>query len=184
MGFPVFAQGDVLNASDMNAVGLWHLRTQTVTAGSSSAVISNVFSADYENYRIVFSGFSANVGGQSIALQLNNSTGSTYFMGGFFCNFATTTFAAYGPAAAVRWTDIAALDISTNGAAIDLFQPFATARTSFLCNSVRTGATSNSWYMMNGIDTNAVSNTGFTIAPVSAGTTFSSGTVRVYGYRN
>ena len=52
MTFPVFASGDVLNASDMNAVGLWKLSTTTFSAVSSVS-INNVFTSDYVNYKII-----------------------------------------------------------------------------------------------------------------------------------
>ena len=46
MSFPVFASGDVLNASDMNGVGLWLVKTQTIGTGVSSVVVTGAFSAD------------------------------------------------------------------------------------------------------------------------------------------
>ena len=182
MGYPVFASGDVLNASDMNAVGLWHLRTQTVGAGVSSVTVNNAFSADYDNYRIVVSGISCSVGGVSLAFQLNNSTGNTYFIGGIFTAFTTTTLNGYGPAASNRWTDAFALDTSTQGASMDLYLPNAARPTIFTSQSVRTGTGQFAWYVMNGIDTNAVASTGFTISPIVG--TITGGTIRVYGYRN
>jgi hypothetical protein len=51
MTFPVFASGDVLNASDMNAVGLWKIAATTFT-GSTGVEIQNCFSSDYENYKV------------------------------------------------------------------------------------------------------------------------------------
>ena len=53
MTFPVFASGDVLNASDMNAVGLWLLVDGTFTTVTSFAPANNTFTSDYENYRIM-----------------------------------------------------------------------------------------------------------------------------------
>lgn len=182
MGYPVFASGDVLNASDMNSVGLWLVTRQFISAGAASTTVTGAFSADYENYRIVVSGVSASVGGQSIRFQLNNSTGNTYQIGGLFGSYGSATLNGYGPAATNLWTDLMALDTVTQGATIDLFQPFLAQRTTVTCNSVRTGASANGWYMMTGMDTAAVSNTGFTISPVTG--TFNGGTIRVYGYRN
>jgi len=52
MTFPVFASGDTLNASDMNAVGLWLVNTTNFSAVSSQTV-SSVFTSDYRNYVLV-----------------------------------------------------------------------------------------------------------------------------------
>ena len=183
MTYPTFTNGQVLPASDLNAIGLWLVKSQAISAGVSSVTVTSAFSTDYTNYRIIVTGIGCSVGAQSIKFQLNNSTGSTYSIGGVYGTFGSTAVTGYGPAAATSWTDLLALDTVTQGASIDLFTPFTTTRTTVLANSVRSGATANGWYFMTGMDTNAVSNTGFTIAPVGAGT-FTGGTISVYGYRN
>ena len=181
---PTFVTGQVLTAAQMNTIGMHLIKTQTIPNGAGTAVVTGAFSSDYDNYPIKLSGVASGNGGQSIAFRLNNSSGATYLIGGWFANFGSSAISGYGPAVGTSWTDIAALDTATNGATIELFTPFLTSRTTMACNSVRTGASSNSWYMMTGVDTSAVSNTGFTIFPVGAGTTFTGGTIRVYGYRN
>lgn len=197
MTFPTFAAGEVLGAADMNAVGLWRVTNCTVSSaggtaatasngvvtvgtGNTSVTVNNAFSTNYDNYRIVVTGIAGSVGGVSLALQLNNSTGSTYLIGGIFASFGSTTLNGYGPAATVRWTDIFALDTVTQGATADIFQPFQVARTTFASNTIRTGTGQNAWYYMTGVDTNAVSNTGFIISPIAG--TITGGQIRVYGY--
>ena len=54
MSFPVFASGDVLNASDMNGVGLWKIADQTVSA-ATQFVFDNCFTSDYMMYRVTVS---------------------------------------------------------------------------------------------------------------------------------
>jgi hypothetical protein len=54
MTFPVFSAGEVLRAQDMNAVGLWKIAS-TGTTSSSNLIVDNVFTAEYTNYRLVFS---------------------------------------------------------------------------------------------------------------------------------
>ena len=74
MSFPVFASGDVLNASDMNAVGLWKIVT-TGTTSSSNLIVDNVFTSTFTNYRLVFSGITAsNVTGLSLLWRSGGST--------------------------------------------------------------------------------------------------------------
>jgi hypothetical protein len=72
MTFPVFAPGDVLNASDMNAVGTWLVKTATFSA-VSSLVVSNVFDANYRDYLLVLRYETSGV--TNIVYQ--NRTGST-----------------------------------------------------------------------------------------------------------
>jgi len=113
MTYPVFASGDVLNASDMNAVGLWLVKTQNVGASPVTSVdVTSCFSADYDNYVIAFNGISFSggslifsllsgttptssgwvstefytaVGGTSITGQLSNGAGA-----GSFCSAGTS----------------------------------------------------------------------------------------------
>lgn len=53
MSFPSFVTGDILTATDMNAVGLWKINTFTAAGTSRALVCDNVFTADYDNYRVV-----------------------------------------------------------------------------------------------------------------------------------
>lgn len=52
MTYPVFAAGDVLGASDMNAVGLWLTKSVSVTA-QSQLVCDNCYSSSFTNYLVV-----------------------------------------------------------------------------------------------------------------------------------
>lgn len=52
MTFPVFASGDVLNASDMNAVGLWKIQTKSVST-ATEITFDNVFNSNYLNYLVI-----------------------------------------------------------------------------------------------------------------------------------
>jgi len=199
MPVPVFTVGEVLTAANMNAVGLWRVTGCTVTSvggtaatasngvitvgnGNTSVTVSNAFSADFDNYRIIFNGFGASVGGQSIKFQLSASTGTTYSMGGLYTTFGSATLNGYGPAATTSWTDPLPLDTSSNGGHMDIYQPHLTRQTFFTSMGVREGTNSDGWYMMTGQDTSTASSTGFVISPISG--SFTGGTVRVYGYRN
>lgn len=54
MSFPSFTPGEVLTATDMNAVGLWKIAEQTVT-GATQFVFDNCFNGQYTLYRITVS---------------------------------------------------------------------------------------------------------------------------------
>lgn len=73
MSFPSFSVGEVLTASDMNAVGLWHLNT-TSFSGATQVDFTNVFTAAYDSYKIVFHQWQATVG-ENHFLRLRNSGG-------------------------------------------------------------------------------------------------------------
>lgn len=179
MTFPVFASGDVLNASDMNGVGLWLVKSQTIGSGVASVTITNAFSADYDNYLITISGGIASANG-SMSLQMNNSTGTTYLVAGEYGNFGVNAGVLYSPAAAVRWTDCILIGTSVYSANIFLTSPFASRPTVGTTDTFSQA----SFYNFNLLDTSSTSNTGFTLTPVTGGTTLTGGTIRVYGYRN
>lgn len=54
MSYPSFNSGDVLTATDMNAVGLWKITDQTVS-GATQFVFDNCFTSDYTMYRVTVS---------------------------------------------------------------------------------------------------------------------------------
>jgi hypothetical protein len=177
MPVPDFSPGEVLTAAAMDSIGLWLVKTQTVGTGVSSVTVTGAFSSSYDNYRIIISGGQTSVNG-SIALQLNNSTGTTYQIYGYFGNFGAATLNGYGPVAGVRWTDPILGATSRYHAVIDLIGPFLTQETFGYTNS----ATTVGAYNFSLVDTASVSNTGFTLQPLSG--TMTGGTIRVYGYRN
>ena len=177
MSFPVFASGDVLNASDMNGVGLWLVKSQTIGTGVSSVVVTGAFSADYDNYLIRISGGTASANG-GISLQLSNSSGSTYSTAGTYGNYGINSGVTYNPVATVRWTDCLVGGTTTYSGMVFLSSPFASRAT-----TGSTDATSQaSFYKFSLIDTSTNSSTGFTFTPLSG--TLTGGTIRVYGYRN
>jgi hypothetical protein len=57
MSFPSFSVGEVLTAADMNAVGLWKVKSQAVgTTAVSSVNVTSCFSSDYDVYVVQLSG--------------------------------------------------------------------------------------------------------------------------------
>lgn len=179
MTYPSFSVGEVLTAADMNAVGLWLVKTVTIGNGVTSVPVTSCFSADFDSYRIVVSGGTVNSNG-SIAVQLNNSTGTTYGQFGYFGNFNTATLNAYGPPNLASWTDAIIASTAGYSAYIDISNPFVSGRiTTGKAHSVST-VSAYDFYLR---DTNTNSNTGFTLTPLNPGVTFTGGTVSVYGYR-
>ena len=86
MTFPVFASGDVLNASDMNAVSGWLVASGS-NSNTTSLVIDNCFSADYANYRIVFTATGGAAGTADAFVQFrvgSTPTATNYFYNTIF----------------------------------------------------------------------------------------------------
>jgi hypothetical protein len=174
MTFPVFASGDVLNASDMNGVGLWLVKTQTVGSGVSSVAVTGAFSADYDNYIVTYSGGSAS--DTNISMRLGAAT-TGYFGSLVFGNYAAATVTGAND------NNTAQFNFCGGGGTfgtcyIEVLQPFLTTNTEIRAR-VRY-ATVYGTYVGHRGDT--VSYSGFTLAPGTG--TLTGGTIRVYGYRN
>jgi hypothetical protein len=176
MSFPSFASGEVLTAADMNAVGLWLVKSQAVGTGVSSVTVTGAFSADYENYRVIYSGGSQSVT-NAISLQLG-STNTNYY--GFmpFGTFNSATVNGANDNNTAFFTFAGGGDSNTSVVSCDVINPFLTRRTEFM-SRCRYGAVYGHYV---GVQDSATSFTAFTIAPLSG--TFTGGTIRVYGYRN
>ena len=181
MTFPSFSVGEVLRAQDMNAVGMWLVKTQAVGAGVSSVPVTNCFSADYDNYKITYTGGTGNTF-QDISMILGattsgyywTDTATSYVNGAVSGLGSNTTSNAYWRVGKV----------TTGGAVVnmDITCPFVAGVRPFF-NSIGSFATSTGTGVMNaGFLDNGSSYTGFTLNPI--GSTLTGGTIRVYGYRN
>jgi hypothetical protein len=178
MAFPSFASGDVLNASDMNAVGLWLVKTQTVGTGVSSVAVTSCFSSTYENYLITYSGGSCS-SDMAIGVQLGSSTASYY---GFL------NYGAPGSSTPLGATINNSVNFLFAGGAnsgqqphlyVNVFGPNLAAHTKFTNGAYQNGA--NYGHAL-GEHRVATAYTGFTLVPSTG--TLTGGTIRVYGYRN
>ena len=74
---PVFVSGAILTAAQMNAVGLWLIKTQTIGSAVSSVSITDVFSSDYDNYLIKITGMTASAQADT-TMQLAGITTGVY----------------------------------------------------------------------------------------------------------
>ena len=173
---PDFSSGAVLTAAQMNSVGLWLVKTQTVGNAVSSVTVSSAFSADYNNYRIVISNVNASVGDQMIALTVGGTTGN-YFSASRSASYAGGDVANNRNNQSTAYTFQTATSNETNGS-FDIFQPFLANRTTW-SGSAFTWVYNTTF---GGQHTVATSYSSFTLAPASG--TFTGGTIKVYGYRN
>ena len=180
MTFPSFNVGEVLTAADMNAVGLWLVKTQSWT-NATTTTVNDAFSSNYKNYKII-----ANVTGsgvaQNLGLRLRTATADIgagqYAYQTQFVNYTVAGWATGGVTnTANDWTDFVRLQASEEAfGEMDIFGPNTVNVTTMQvrCSDAllhRVGG---------GYVNNTTAATGFRL--VSPNNT--SGTVRVYGYRN
>jgi hypothetical protein len=172
---PTFTTGAVLTAAQMNAVGLWLVKSQTIGTGVTSVTVTGAFSADYDNYRIVISGGTASTAA-NLLMGLGSSVTGYYGL----LQYGTYAGSAYTAATnnnSTQWDFVGYCNTNYVGAAFDLIAPFTTRWTQIL-NAGWTPSTASGTFQ--GIHQVATSYTSFTIASAAAMT---GGTISVYGYR-
>jgi hypothetical protein len=177
MTYPTFAVGEILTAADMNKVGLWLVKTQTVgSTAVSSVTIDNCFTNDYDSYRIVASGITCSNTDTVVFGRLNNHIDTTYSGSIRGLNYA-------GADVSYNYTNqnaglLIGATSSTTGFSCDIFSPQKATRK--ISHGV--AATNAGFFAFGSTDSTATARTGITIYPLSG--TFQNGTIRVYGYRN
>jgi len=179
MAIKTFTTGEVLTAANTNTylanAGLDYIKSQTIGTGVGSVVVSDVFSATWDNYKIVMSGGTmSNDVGINLTLS-SNSTG--YYTAFIYGTYNANTVNGEGTNNVATWanagggyTGAAALDVT-------LYAPFLAIATNIEARC----RFAFKWGQMQGLNTNSTSSTGFTIAPTIG--TMTGGTITVYGYR-
>lgn len=176
---PTFSAGAVLTAAQMNAVGLWLVKADTIGSAVATVTVSSAFSADYDLYLITVSGGVASVNG---AMRIQFGATTTGYYGsriGTAYNSDTVIVSRDNNATLCNHAGVGTTD--TLDAYMIVNNPYATKRTeitAFTRNPVTTGGA----HTYNGFVDTATSYTAFTISPAAG--TYTGGTVRVYGYRN
>ena len=177
---PDFTAGQILTAAQMNAVGSWLIKKQTIGTAVSSVEVTGAFSADYENYRIVVSG-----GVASTALGLNLTLGATvtgYYYAWVGYTYAGATNNSNSGGAATAFTSVGAGSTTTLQLDVTLCNPF-TAKNSvvygqYLLADTASGLTRT----YGGHLANTTSYTAFTLTTSTGNIT--GGTIYVYGLRD
>jgi hypothetical protein len=180
MTFPSFTTGEVLTAADMNAVGLWLVKTQTIGSAVSSVTVSSCFSVTYNNYKITVDGADASNDGADIRFSLAGITGTWYYNGYYMIAASSTLSGINGANQAY-----AVVGITGNNhwnISVDVFNPFASLGKFVTSGYGANGSTNTYVGNLHGVNASTTSAASFTLTP-SAGT-LTGGTIRVYGYRN
>lgn len=176
---PDFVAGQVLTAAQMNKVGLWLIKTQTIGTAVSSVAVTNAFSADYQNYWILISG-----GAGSTTLNLNMTLGATttgYYYAGWNSSMVVDSLTPSRAQNAASFVAAGSATTSRITANVMLYSPFETDETVAIY-STTISTTAGSSYGINGFLNNTTSYTDFTLT-TSTGTV-TGGTIYVYGFRD
>jgi hypothetical protein len=172
---PDFSVGQVLTAAQMNAVGLWLVKTQTIAAGSTDVTVTNAFPDDFDVFIMYFTEINRSALGW-INCQISGITGSVYSISGIYMNAGSAT--VNGAGVVVTQADLVRADNNGGSYAEAVFvRPNKTTRKSILIRG-------SSSATMNNYDIHVASATASNDLRIftSGGPTFS-GTVRIYGYR-
>jgi hypothetical protein len=175
MTYPSFNPGDVLFASDQNAVGLWLVKTQTIGTGVSSVTVTNAFSSAYDNYLITVSG---GTGSANSEMNLRFGAAVTGYRWSFLFTFYTATVGALGSSSAASIQYVGSATPSSLSAYITVQNPFLSEQTFVQATSSPESFSGNATGQL----TNTTSYTDFSLL-LGVGT-MTGGTIRVYGYRN
>ena len=178
MPVPDFSPGEVLTAAAMDSIGLWLVKTQTVGTGVSSVEVTSAFSADYDNYRITWTG--GTLSGVENMRMILGATATGYYSQLIYQAYASSLapLANVPDNNAVRWSFVGVGTTAFASVRVELFNPNRTTRTlmssPYASNTI--AGTSN------GFLDNATAYTSFTLSPAAG--TMTGGTIRVYGFRN
>lgn len=179
MSYPSFNVGDVLTAADMNAVGLWLVKEQTVGSAVSSVTVSNAFSADYDAYQIVFTG-GTSTAATNLRLQIGGAT-TGYYSVTLYSGYSSGTPSVVRDNNAAVFTYVGHQSTTNSFMSCRVYAPFATKETQIFAEYAELGTTLNAGTTTGFLNT-STSYTDFTISRASG--TMTGGTIRVYGYRN
>jgi hypothetical protein len=177
---PDFSSGQVLTSSAMNSVGLWLVKTQTIGSAVASVSVTNAFSADYDNYKVVVTGGVSSSAFASLDLTFG-ATVTGYNRTGFFITAPSTALTG------IADVNVASIERAGTGTAssllmnADIYTPFLAKPTGVKSDTQRQTANSAAFWLQGFLD-NTTSYTGFTLTVASG--TITGGTIRVYGYRN
>ena len=176
---PDFTAGSVLTAAQMNAVGLWLVKSVTIGSGVSSVDVTSAFSSDYDNYIIGYTSVDASVDNTGLLFRFGTAASpvtTNYKYAGKFSGYTGTNLDV-NQNTPVYW-EVGGTETDVNAGMFSVYGPNLTARTTFSAQFARTDAA----FAFAGIHDAATQHTGFHLYPASG--TLTGGTIRVYGYRN
>lgn len=177
---PDFVAGQVLTAAQMNAVGLWLVKKETIGTAVTSVAVSGAFSADYDNYLVLVSGGVASTT-NTLNLTLGATASGYYYSGIKLASYAAASITGDNAQNTTSFPGAGQGTTASLNGRFELFQPFATKNTHILYGTAASTGTGQ-FHLRGGYLADTTSYTAFTLT-TSTGT-MTGGTVYVYGYRD
>jgi hypothetical protein len=163
---------DLSNYQLKSEGGLTLVKKQTIGTAVSSVVVTDAFSATYENYKIIVNGGVGSTA-QALGVQLGSTTTEYY---------SSTPILSYGGVVTnlndnnnSQWTYPGESGTSNNALNIDLLNPFLSKWTTY--QGAYTGVNNSGF--SGGVQKSTTSFTAFTLKVAG---TMTGGTIYVYGY--
>jgi hypothetical protein len=157
--------------------GLVLVKSQTIGTTVSSVTVSDAFSSNFDNYKIIISGGVGSTA-QNLLLTLGATVTGYHFSGWYVSSYATATLVADAQQNIGSWTAGFGTTNALSGE-IELQSPNLAKRTTVSIKGISTVASSVT-FNFQGFLNDATQYTAFTITP-NAGT-MTGGTISVFGY--
>ena len=154
--------------------GLTLVKSQTIGSSVSSVVVTDAFSADYDDYKIIVSG-GESATAATFSLQLGSSTASYSFVRRNI-NFSTTAEVLFSGSNTTVFGSIGSIGPNLMHLGIELLAPFLSRNTTVVGSSA--SLANGGTYA--GIHAVADSYTGFTLSSTQPVT---GGTINIYGFK-
>ena len=163
-------------SSWISPLGLTPIISQTIGTGVSSVTVSNVFTTEFDAYKIILTDTLHGANSNNFFMKLNNSNGNTYYSILTYYVYATGASTNQNSNASGSGWQLALTNTQSMNVEAEIFSPALAKYTTYRASGASIGLPSTSI----GLDGNAVAHTGFTL---SSTTTMTGGTIRVYGYK-
>ena len=183
MPVPVFTTGEVLTAANMNAVGLWLVKTQTLSGTSTQ--VENCFTSDFDSYRVVFSNLTTStVDNLTIRLVAGTTPNQTanYYSSRIDVTLSGVVEGA-ASSGATYWVPHIVPNTVASGGSLDIFNPKLSVATTFSATGIDTRVGGAPYRAGGGFFNGTNSFDGLWLSTLNGSYTMG-GTVRIYGYRN
>jgi len=173
-----YSTTEQMNTAIDDAKGLVLVKTQTIGTTVTSVAVSDAFSTDYDNYKIIVNGGVGSTNADLSFIFTGNTAG--YYSGGTQRPFSNTNFISLGVNNGAAWTIVGQVSSSQIFVNMDVFSPFLSKNATYAASFAALN-TAGSGLHNSGFHNNTSSFTGFTLT--SSTGTLTGGTIRVYGYK-
>lgn len=183
MPIPNFSPNEILTADVMDKIGLWRIKKYDLTGLTINTFdITDVFSADFENYKILFSGATSGSTGNFMTMQLLGLTTGVYAWAHTTVTYAGALTAVGGGANSSSWR-VGTTSTSNAWVNIDVLNPFTNGIRPSFTGSAPSGSTATAVYDFAGTANTTLSFTGVRLF-TSNGSNWTGGRIYVYGYNS